>query len=142
MPSLTPFFTGGGRDLTLQLSSHSNDQVFNTNFCGDWAGGVWPQSPCALLAPTCAEYVGKNPSVYRDSYWQINSLRVYQQQGGDDKPAPSYRMSKRYGRDDCKTYFWIISTHPFYILTCPSPSPPPPVFPELLLREGKEEEEG
>lgn len=53
--------------------------VINTTFCGDWAGKVWGSSECAQLAPSCEEYVAGNPGVFKDAYWAIKSLRVYQE---------------------------------------------------------------
>ncbi|KAL2862687.1 glycoside hydrolase family 16 protein [Aspergillus lucknowensis] len=55
--------------------------VFDTTFCGDWAGNedVWADSGnCATLAPTCQEYVGNNPAEFEKAYWEIVSLKVYQ----------------------------------------------------------------
>ena len=51
--------------------------VFDTTFCGDWAGAVWADSSCAALAPTCEEFVSQNPRAFRDVYWAINSLNVF-----------------------------------------------------------------
>lgn len=52
--------------------------LFNTDFCGSWAGQFWDDSPtCSPHAATCADYVAANPKVFSDSYWLINSVRVY-----------------------------------------------------------------
>ena len=53
--------------------------VINTTFCGDWAGKVWAQSQCASLAPTCEDYVANHPEVFKDAYWAIKSMTLYQQ---------------------------------------------------------------
>ncbi|GES60321.1 endo-1,3(4)-beta-glucanase [Aspergillus terreus] len=53
--------------------------VFDTTFCGDWAGAVWGSTSCASKASSCDNYVANNPSAFRDAYWSINSLKVYQQ---------------------------------------------------------------
>lgn len=53
--------------------------VINTTFCGEWAGQVWPQSQCASLAPTCEDYVANHPEVFKDAYWAIKGITVYQQ---------------------------------------------------------------
>ena len=55
--------------------------VFDTTFCGDWAGNTWNESSCASLAPTCEEYVAKNPQAFKDSYWAVNTLQVFQDDG-------------------------------------------------------------
>lgn len=57
-----------------------NQIVFDVTFCGDWAGSVWSSdATCGALAGTCNDYVANNPSAFRNAYWSINSLRVYEQ---------------------------------------------------------------
>lgn len=57
-------------------------KVFDTNFCGDWAGNVWSTSAtCASLGPSCQNYVENNPAAFANFYWEINSLQVYQAAG-------------------------------------------------------------
>ncbi|KAL8727906.1 MAG: hypothetical protein Q9181_005540 [Wetmoreana brouardii] len=52
--------------------------VFDTTFCGVWAGNTWPEDPgCSGLASTCQDYVQNNPTAFKDAYWTINSLKVY-----------------------------------------------------------------
>lgn len=61
--------------------------VFDTTFCGDWAGSVWTtDSVCSAKAPTCENFVQNNPSAFQDAYWSVNSLKVYQSNG---QQAPS-----------------------------------------------------
>ncbi|KAL9592610.1 MAG: hypothetical protein Q9179_006549, partial [Wetmoreana sp. 5 TL-2023] len=56
--------------------------IFNNAFCGDWAGEAWSSSPkCAALAPTCQSYVQNNPNAFKDAYWLIRSVKVYQEGG-------------------------------------------------------------
>ena len=63
-------------------SSMKNQKiVFDTTFCGDWAGNVWSSSSCASKAPTCQAFVENNPSAFADAYWTVNSLKVYQDTG-------------------------------------------------------------
>ena len=53
--------------------------VFDTTFCGDWAGAVWASNPtCSAKASTCAAYVQNNPGAFANAYWSVNSLKVYQ----------------------------------------------------------------
>src|SRR5271170_1477062 len=57
-------------------------QVFDTTFCGDWAGSVWSgDAVCASQAPSCQSFVQNNPSAFTDAYWLVNSLKVYQSNG-------------------------------------------------------------
>ncbi|KIW57710.1 hypothetical protein PV05_02272 [Exophiala xenobiotica] len=55
--------------------------IFDTTFCGQWAGQVWNTTSCASLAPTCEEYVANNPKDFAGAYWAINSLQVFQDDG-------------------------------------------------------------
>ncbi|MCJ1315309.1 hypothetical protein MMC15_000626 [Xylographa vitiligo] len=52
--------------------------IFDTTFCGSWAGAVWGQSSCATVDASCADYVARNPQAYADGYWLVNSVKVYQ----------------------------------------------------------------
>ncbi|EED11801.1 conserved hypothetical protein [Talaromyces stipitatus ATCC 10500] len=52
--------------------------VFDTTFCGDWAGSVWKASSCAELASSCEQFVAENPSAFANTYWQIKTLNLYQ----------------------------------------------------------------
>ena len=54
--------------------------VFDTTFCGAWAGAIWGESECAALAPTCEEYVADNPSAFGEAFWKVNSVKVYEMQ--------------------------------------------------------------
>ncbi|KAF2204639.1 hypothetical protein GQ43DRAFT_142376 [Delitschia confertaspora ATCC 74209] len=63
--------------------------VFDTTFCGDWAGKVWSSGSCAEKANTCEEYVQNNPTAFKEAFWTINALKVYQQDGSSGSPAPS-----------------------------------------------------
>ena len=52
--------------------------MFNTDFCGDWAGKQWKNSPvCSKLASTCNAYAAANPAAYSQSHWLIDWVRVY-----------------------------------------------------------------
>ncbi len=78
----------------FKVDDHFKDLniVFDTTFCGDWAGKVWAQSGCASQAPTCEEFVTKNTSAFREAYWAINSLKVFEKMGG---AAPKLRTRSR-----------------------------------------------
>ncbi|KAF2642369.1 hypothetical protein P280DRAFT_395567 [Massarina eburnea CBS 473.64] len=68
----------GDCDLSTHFVDHS--LLIDTTFCGDWAGSVWSSNPiCSALAPTCADYVANNPAAFAESYWQINSLKIFSQ---------------------------------------------------------------
>ncbi|QSZ34450.1 hypothetical protein DSL72_006044 [Monilinia vaccinii-corymbosi] len=71
------FNGGSGCNIDDYFANHNI--VFDTTFCGDWAGSVWSSGNCAGLASTCNAYVGANPGVFAPAYWLINSVVVYQQ---------------------------------------------------------------
>ena len=68
----------GGSGCNIDNHFRNQNLVFDTTFCGDWAGSVWGQSGCASQASTCEAYVAGNPWAYKNSYWSINSINVYQ----------------------------------------------------------------
>lgn len=53
--------------------------IFDTTFCGDWAGkeALWASSGCSALASTCTAYVQDNAAVFAPAYWLINTLKYY-----------------------------------------------------------------
>ncbi|RDB16836.1 putative glycosidase C21B10.07 [Hypsizygus marmoreus] len=48
--------------------------IFDTTFCGDWAGATYTSAGCP---GTCNDYVNNNPEKFTEAYWEINALRVY-----------------------------------------------------------------
>lgn len=57
----------------------NNNLVFDTTFCGDWAGKVWSDNAeCAALSTSCEDYVSQNPLAFAEAYWTVNSIQVYQ----------------------------------------------------------------
>lgn len=80
-------FAGSACDFS---TSFTNQQlVFDTTFCGDWAGQVWAGSTCASQtgAATCEDFVANNPGAFKEAYWSINALKVYQSNGGAASPS-------------------------------------------------------
>ncbi|CAG5179092.1 uncharacterized protein ALTATR162_LOCUS9029 [Alternaria atra] len=51
--------------------------VFDITFCGDWAGGVWGSNSCSQINPSCNAYVANQPQSFSDTYWLVNSVKVY-----------------------------------------------------------------
>ncbi|KAL8873563.1 MAG: hypothetical protein Q9198_007006, partial [Flavoplaca austrocitrina] len=77
-----------------------NDQqiIFDTTFCGVWAGTVWADDPeCSSLAPTCKEYVQNDPEAFVDAYWKINALKVYTNGGGSTSSGSVSRSTGNTG---------------------------------------------
>lgn len=50
--------------------------VFDTTFCGTWAGETFFNDGCS--ASSCVDYVANNPQAYKDAYWAVKYLKVYQ----------------------------------------------------------------
>jgi hypothetical protein len=75
-------FSGSGCDITHHFTNHKI--VFDTTFCGDWAGqpSIWGQECAAATgAATCNEFVSNAPEAFREAYWLIDSVKVYKQAG-------------------------------------------------------------
>lgn len=68
--------------------------IFNTDFCGVWAGDQWNTSAhCASLSDTCNSYVQNNPSVFAEASWSINSLSIYQSSNASVASVSSFAVS-------------------------------------------------
>lgn len=75
---IAAFSTG----CTIDTYFHQQQIIFDTTFCGDYAGNVWGQSAtCSALASSCNDYVANNPGAFANAYWEVNSLKVYQDNG-------------------------------------------------------------
>jgi hypothetical protein len=78
----------GGCNIPQTFKNHSI--IFDTTFCGAWAGEVWSSDPvCSKKASTCNDYVQNNPSAFADAYWEVNSVKVYQNNGGYIGASPT-----------------------------------------------------
>lgn len=76
----------GGCDIPNKIKQQSI--VFDTTFCGDWAGADFTTGSCKSFG-SCTDYVGNNPSAFTNAYWQINSLKVYSTSGSSSNVALS-----------------------------------------------------
>lgn len=69
-----------GCDVATSFKAQSF--IFDTTFCGDWAGGVFGESGCPMTSTdsftSCRNYVADHPSAFEQSYWEINSVKIYQ----------------------------------------------------------------
>ncbi|TQV99653.1 hypothetical protein V2A60_005109 [Cordyceps javanica] len=73
------FASGPSCDFASAFKDHKI--VFDTTFCGNWAGATWHSTDeCSPRAPTCEDYVSSYPRVFADAFWSINSVKVYQAQ--------------------------------------------------------------
>jgi len=55
---------------------HDHHMIINLTFCGDWAGNVF-NAQCAGKG-TCNTYVGKTPGDFKNAFWAIKYVKVYQ----------------------------------------------------------------
>lgn len=70
-----------GETCNIRSAFMDHKIVFDTTFCGDWAGRVWgSNSECSAHGPSCNDYVAANPQAFAEAYWSINSLKVYKAQ--------------------------------------------------------------
>ncbi|KAG8706067.1 hypothetical protein FRC11_008536 [Ceratobasidium sp. 423] len=71
----TPFAAFVNTSCDINAKFGPNNIIINLTFCGDWAGSVYSSSGCPS---TCVDYVNNNPAAFKDAYWDIAALRVYQ----------------------------------------------------------------
>jgi hypothetical protein len=66
------------------IDSHFKNQqlVFDTTFCGDWAGNTWSTSSCKSKAATCNAFVQNNPQAFTNAYCKS----IYHRQGSKAVP--------------------------------------------------------
>ncbi|KAK2790353.1 hypothetical protein FQN52_005621 [Onygenales sp. PD_12] len=68
--------------------------TFNTAFCGDWAKNTWSTDPvCSTKAESCEEYVKNNPEAFKEAYWSINYMKVFQDRPYEEPPKPSTKAT-------------------------------------------------
>lgn len=83
-------FSGPGCDIDQHFMNHQI--IFNTAFCGEWAGRVFSKDPvCSKLATTCDEYVASNPGEFKEAYWSINSVKVFTKQSSLKRATRSFQ---------------------------------------------------
>lgn len=67
------------------FNTHST--IFDTTLCGDWAGAVWNGTgvpgqdvSCAQETgfSTCAAFVAASGASFSEAYWEVSSVKVYQ----------------------------------------------------------------
>lgn len=53
--------------------------IINLSLCGDWAGETFGYSGCAARYGnvSCADFVRNNPSAFTDARWEIDYMRMY-----------------------------------------------------------------
>lgn len=74
------------------IASHfaQHNIVFDTTFCGDWAGAVFASDPVCGSKGSCQSYVAQNPGDFKNAFWSINYMSVYQSPGEGNGGLGSY----------------------------------------------------
>ena len=71
----------GGQGCNIDKHFNNMQLVFDTTFCGDWAGQASVFSADSQCKGTCQAFVQNNPSAFKDAYWSVNALKVYTTDG-------------------------------------------------------------
>ena len=90
-------FCGGNGYCDIDQHFQNMNIIFDTTFCGQWAGDqdVWSSDKtCSAKANTCEAYVQNNPDVFKESYWLVNSVRVYQNGQGKSRRGASLEVGQ------------------------------------------------
>ncbi|KAF2117260.1 putative endo-1,3(4)-beta-glucanase, partial [Lophiotrema nucula] len=71
----------GDCDISKKFLDHKF--IFDTTFCGDWAGNVYAQSGCPMYSgldgmASCKKFVAENPAAFSQAYWRIGSFKTFQ----------------------------------------------------------------
>jgi hypothetical protein len=69
------WFTLGGDCPASHFKNHQI--VINLTFCGDWAGNAF-NGDCSKFGNNCANFVRNSPTEFKEAYWLINYVSVYQ----------------------------------------------------------------
>ncbi|EPS99606.1 hypothetical protein FOMPIDRAFT_160972 [Fomitopsis schrenkii] len=94
--SSAPQPSGWGTPLSFWPSTNCNmttffydhQAIFDTTLCGQWAGNAWTSTSgtgqsesCAAMTgvSTCAEYVANHGDGFADAYWEVKSVKIYQE---------------------------------------------------------------
>ncbi|KAJ4291122.1 hypothetical protein N0V90_010320 [Kalmusia sp. IMI 367209] len=90
-------FQGQGCDFTERFKNMRI--IFDTTFCGEWAGKVWDDKCAAKTGTsTCQEYVQNNPEVFADAYWEIAGLKWFEKEGAAGTQKRAFGNVKQPGR--------------------------------------------
>ncbi|KAK5095182.1 hypothetical protein LTR70_003660 [Exophiala xenobiotica] len=93
----------GVGDCSIDQHFQSHKIIFDTTFCGEYAGNanVWNSNDANSCSAstglaTCDNYVANNPEAFKDAYWSVNYVRVYQLVDPEgDAPSATYIASEQ-----------------------------------------------
>ena len=95
-------FQGSGCDFSERFKDLKI--IFDTTFCGQWAGNIWEDSCAASTGvKTCEEYVQNNPEAFADAYWEVAGLKWYSKAGAaaaaEKRGLETRKNVKGFGRE-------------------------------------------
>ncbi|KAI4724864.1 hypothetical protein E4T49_07406 [Aureobasidium sp. EXF-10728] len=96
-------FDGGSCDIDSHFINHR--MVFDTTFCGDWAGSVYSSTTCPMASDGgngCVNYVANNPSAFKEAYWEVNYIKVFSETVVADPTSSSSSSS-------CETFIDLVN---------------------------------
>jgi len=75
----TPIARFAGKGCNFEQKFKDLRIIFDTTFCGEWAGKVWEEGGCAKKTgvATCEEWVEKHPEEFKEAYWAVGRLAWY-----------------------------------------------------------------
>ncbi|KAL2140383.1 hypothetical protein VTI28DRAFT_3875 [Corynascus sepedonium] len=74
-----PAFAAGGNSCDVTKAFKDMRMILNINFCGDAAGGLWGETCQSTTGVSqCSKYVQENPDAFKETYWKIRGIDVYQ----------------------------------------------------------------
>ena len=83
---------GVGCDWDSHFQNHN--LLFDTTFCGDWAGNTFGSCAAANNGQTCQDFVQNNPGAFANAYWSVNALKVYQDNGASQNNVAASPTAK------------------------------------------------
>ncbi|KAL2256118.1 hypothetical protein VTK26DRAFT_2154 [Humicola hyalothermophila] len=73
-----PSLAATSKTCDVKKSFNNMRLVLNINLCGDAAGNIWDKCKAQTRSNSCADYVQHNPSAFKESYWKVRGIDVYQ----------------------------------------------------------------
>lgn len=120
----TPMASFPSTSCDIDANFKDHQIVFDTTFCGAWAGSVWSQdATCSAKAATCQEFVQNNPDAFTEAFWTINSLKVFTSNGETNNPIPSASRPGTSSILPTNSQAPIASGNPSVPVSAPVPTP-------------------
>jgi len=92
--------------------------VFDTTFCGDYAGGSFASACPNTGQSSCDAYVRTQPDAFKSAFWSVTRLDVYQRSGSEkpiDNPELGAGISANHPQSSSSGTNWI---WPLFFILC------------------------